>query len=177
MAEIDFSGQSPADHPADAGRVAATVRAELVRRHASAVFAVCLANTGRSHDAEDLMQETFLKAFAKLDDLRDRDRAGPWLVRIARRLCIDHLRGRKPASSISSDLPAPAEGQDPQIERLRAALSRLPENFRETISLYYLDGRSCTGVAATLGISPGAVRMRLLRGRVMLYELLTGDDR
>jgi RNA polymerase sigma-70 factor, ECF subfamily len=173
LAEIDLPGESPAD----ARHGTATLRAELVRRHASAVFAVCLANTRRSHDAEDLMQETFLKALAKLDNLRDRDKAGPWLVQIARRLCIDHLRGRKPVSSISSDLPAPAEGQDPQIERLHAALGKLPEDFRETISLYYLDGRSCAGVAATLGISPGAVRMRLLRGRVMLYELLTGDDK
>jgi RNA polymerase sigma-70 factor (ECF subfamily) len=90
---------------------------------------------------------------------------------------VDHLRNRKPIARITDDLPAPAEAPDPRIEHLHTALARLPEDFRETITLYYLDGRSCAGVAATLGISEGAVRMRLLRGRVMLYDLLTGDTR
>jgi RNA polymerase sigma-70 factor (ECF subfamily) len=177
LTEIGFPGQRPAEQSADAESGDENPRALLVRRHASAVLAVCLANTKRSHDAEDLMQETFVKAFARFDSLRDPDKARPWLVQIARRLCVDHLRTRKPTSPITDDLPAPAEALDPRIEQLDAALARLPEDFRETIMLYYLDGRSCAGVAATLGISEGAVRMRLLRGRVMLYDLLTGDER
>jgi len=173
LTEIDCPGQ----HPADAESGNKSLRTELVHRYAAAVFAICLASTKRLHDAEDLMQETFVKAFAELDNLRDRSKARPWLVQIARRICIDHARRQKPVFPMPAGLPAPAQTSDPRIERLHAALARLPEDYRETISVYYLDGRSSANVAATLGIPPGAVRMRLLRARVMLYDLLTRDDK
>lgn len=177
MTKIDVPGQSPADLPADADSGTGCLRAELARKHASAVLAVCLANTEQPHDAEDLMQETFVKAFARLNGLRDPDKARAWLVQIARRLCIDHVRRRKPASSIPDDLPARTESHDPRIERLHAALARLPDGYRETISLYYLDGRSSANVSATLGVPPSTVRMRLLRARVMLCDLLKENDK
>ncbi len=147
----------------------------LVRRHAAAVMAVCLANTHSRHDAEDLVQEVFVHAFRKLHRLRDRDKARPWLLQIARRQCIDHRRRRRSTGLVPDDLPAPSEDRDPRLDRLHAALAQLPENYRETISLYYLDRRSCAGVAASLGISEAAVRQRLLRGRLMLHDLLTRD--
>jgi RNA polymerase sigma-70 factor, ECF subfamily len=172
LAETDRTDQQSAAGEGDNQ----SLRAELVPRHAAVVFAVCLAGTRRPHDAEDLMQETFVKAFAELDNLRDPDKARPWLLQIARRLCIDHVRRRKPATALPDDLPAPARTSDPRIEQLHAALARIPKDYRETISLYYLDGRSSANVAATLGIPAGAVRMRLLRARVMLYDLLTRDD-
>ncbi len=121
------------------------------------------------------MQETFTRALAGLGSLRDHDKARPWLLQIARRLCIDHSRQRRPAAALPDNLPARPGTPDPRIQRLHAALARLPDEYRETISLYYLDGRDCAGVAATLGVSPGAVRMRLLRGRLMLYDLLAED--
>ncbi len=122
------------------------------------------------------MQETFVKAFGSLGRLRDHERARAWLLQIARRVCIDHYRSKRPAGPLPEDVPARAESRDPRIDRLHAALDKLPADYRETISLYYLDGRDCAGVAATLGISPGAVRTRLLRGRVMLYDLLAEDQ-
>jgi RNA polymerase sigma-70 factor (ECF subfamily) len=167
----------PGEHPADTESGNKSLRTELVHRHAAAVFAICLASTKRLHDAEDLMQETFMKAFTELDNLRDRNKARLWLVQIARRLCIDHLRRRKPASSLPDDLPAMPESHDSRIERLQSALAALPDDRREILTLYYLDGRNCAGAAATLGITQGAVRMRLLRARVMLYDLLTRDDK
>jgi RNA polymerase sigma-70 factor (ECF subfamily) len=173
LSEIVFPGQVPAVADSETG----SLRTDLVRRHAAAVLAICLANTKRSHDAEDLMQETFMKAFAGLNGLRDSDKARPWLMQIARRLCIDHASRPKPASTIPDDLPARPETHDPRLERLHAALSELPDDCREILSLYYLDGRNCTGVAETLGITPGAVRMRLLRARVMLYDVLTRDGK
>jgi len=162
--------------PAGAGTDDRSLRAELVRCHARVIWAVCLANARRAQDAEDLMQETFVKAFAALESLREPERARPWLLQIARRLCVDHLRQKRPAGELPEGLPARSDTLDPRIDRLHAALRKLPEDYRETISLYYLDGRDCSGVAATLGISPGAVRTRLLRGRVMLYDLLQEDE-
>jgi len=57
----------------------------------------------------------------------------------------------------------------------QTAIAALPDSQREAITLYYLDGRNCAGVAAALGISEPAVRQRLLRGRLMLHRLLGGS--
>ena len=115
----------------------------LVRSYAPAVLAVCAANTRNLHDAEDVMQDVFVKAIAKLDTLRDHSRVRAWLLQIARRTCIDHY---------------------------------LPDNYRETIALYYLDGRSCAGVAQSLNISEAAVRQRLVRARLMLHDILVKEE-
>ncbi len=167
----DASGQPPADGPPE------SMRAEWVRLHAPVVMAVCLANTRRLPDAEDVMQETFVRAFAHGDSLRDPAKARPWLMQIARRLCVDQARRQKPAAPLPDALPARTTARNPRVERLHAALARLPEAYRETISLYYLDGQSCEGVAATLGVSSGAVRTRLCRARVMLFDLLTEEEK
>jgi RNA polymerase sigma-70 factor (ECF subfamily) len=149
----------------------------LVREHASAVLGLCIANVKNFHDGEDIMQDVFLKAFTRIDTLKDHTRARQWLLKIARRMCIDHYRKRRPSYSIikAEAVPAQVDHGDGRAMRVHAAVSKLPEGYRETISLYYLDGRNCAGVAQSLGISSGAVRRRLVRARLMLHELLVED--
>ena len=145
----------------------------LVRKYASAVLGVCLAHVKSLHDGEDIMQDVFLKAFAKLGALRDHSRARTWLLQIARRTCIDYYRNRRPEHSSLKDVPAPPDPGNEDITRLHAAISKLPDKYRETISLYYLDGRKCANVARSVGISEAAVRHRLVRARLMLHDLLS----
>ena len=78
----------------------------LVRKYASAVLGLCIAHTKNFHDSEDIMQEVFLKAFTKIHTLRDPSRARPWLLQIARRMCIDYHRKRSTAQTIAKDMPA-----------------------------------------------------------------------
>jgi len=166
------------DAPGTNARVSSLVSAEdLAREHGAAVFAVCLARTRDVHEAEDVMQETYLKAIGKLDTVRDARAVRSWLLQIARNAAADRFRRRCPAEPLSDNHPAPSPGDGPDIEHRRAALARLPETYRETIALYYLDGRSCASVAAALGIGEQAVRQRLLRGRWLLHGLLKGEDR
>ena len=155
----------------------ASEKAEMmVRLYKQTVFAVCLANTRSVHDAEDMTQEVFLKAFRKLDHLRNQGRVRAWLIRIARNACISHHQRKRPrTSSILDEIPAPSKS-NPLVDRLHEALSRLPDEYRETISMYYLGGRNCATVAASLGITEAAVRQRLVRGRLMLHDLL-GEDK
>ena len=149
----------------------------LVREHASVVLGLCIAHAKNLHDGEDIMQDVFLRAFTKIDTLRDRTRARQWLLKIARRMCIDHHRRRRHHQPIAEAQAAPARADagDEAAARMHAAVSRLPEGYREAITLYYLDGRDCAGVARSLGISEAAVRRRLVRARLMLHELLTKD--
>ncbi len=150
----------------------------LVREHASVVLGLCITYTKSFHDGEDIMQDVFLRAFAKIDTLRDQTRARQWLLKIARRMCVDHHRKRKPHQPIdeAGAVPARSESGDELAARMRAAVSSLPKGYREVITLYYLDGRNCAGVARSLGISEVAVRCRLVRARLMLHELLVEDQ-
>ena len=144
----------------------------LVRKYASVVLGVCLAHTNNFHDSEDIMQDVFLKAVKKFDTLRHHSRARAWLLKITRRKCIDYYRNSEPTQKMPADLPASINGVTEQINRLHEAISKLPEGFREPITLYYLDGKKCANVAKTLGISEDAVRSRLVRARLRLHELL-----
>ncbi|MHC4716980.1 MAG: RNA polymerase sigma factor [Planctomycetota bacterium] len=149
----------------------------LVRRYGRAVFALCLARSDNVHDAEDAMQEALLKAIRNLPSLRDPAKARPWLMQIARRACVDRIRRRRPDGPMPDQLAAPADAEPGRFESLRAAIARLTEDQREVVMLYYMDGRNSASVAETLGISPSAVRRRLVRARLRLHELLTEDDR
>jgi len=147
----------------------------LVREHASAVLGLCIAHTRNFHDSEDIMQEVFLRAFEKFDTLKDRARARPWLLRIAKRMCIDYQRRRRTCQSTEEDTAVGPDYGNEHIIRVHEAISKLPDGYREPITLYYLDGRNCAGVAQSLGISEAAARQRLVRARLMLHELLSED--
>ena len=148
----------------------------LVRSHAALVLAVCLAYTRNRHDAEDAMQDAFVKAFRNLHTLRDANQVRAWLLQIARRTCIDHQRRRRPTAPIPEEVAA-AVPEKAAAEDLHRAIARLPEEYRETITLYYLDGRSCAAVGQSLGITEAAVRQRLVRARLMLHDFLAGENR
>ncbi|TKJ36030.1 MAG: hypothetical protein CEE38_13575 [Planctomycetes bacterium B3_Pla] len=149
----------------------------LVREHASAVLGLCITFTKNVHDGEDIMQDVFLQAFTRIDTLRDHTRARQWLLKIARRRCIDHYRKRRVCHPIAEAeaVPARADCGDEHTMRVHAAVSKLPDGYREAITLYYLDGCDCAGAARSLGISNAAVRRRLVRARLMLHELLVED--
>jgi RNA polymerase sigma-70 factor (ECF subfamily) len=147
----------------------------LVQQYSGMVLGVCLAHTKDIHDAEDIMQEVFLKAFTKLGTLRDSAKARAWLCQIARRACVDYYRKRPSPQTLPDDVPARPKSDEP-VTRLRTAISKLPEGHREVINLYYLDGRKCARIAQVLGINEDAVRSRLVRARFALHNLLTEDQ-
>jgi RNA polymerase sigma-70 factor (ECF subfamily) len=182
VSPTERGGQLTRAEPWDARKIAKTAAARndltferLVRDHASAVLGLCISYTKNFHDSEDIMQDVFLQAFTKLDTLRDRTRVRPWLLKIARRMCIDYYRKRRPSTPIAEDVPARPDYDNEHIVRVHAAISKLPDAYRETITLYYLDGYDCAAVARSLGISEVAVRRRLVRARLMLHELLVED--
>ncbi len=169
---MDFDGPRPETAAED--RDTATPGA-LFRAHGPAVFAVCLANTRNHHDAEDIMQAVFLKSIDNLSSLREPARVRAWLMQVARRMCVDFHRQRKPTEPLAAEPPTPPSPNEAPCQRLHEAIQRLPQNYREAIVLYYLDGRKCSSIAASLGITEPAVRQRLVRARAMLHDLLQED--
>lgn len=144
----------------------------LVKRYARDVFAVCLGVLGNVADAEDCAQEAFVRGFVEIGKLRDESGFRPWILRIARNLCIDLVRRRKVGrDALQKQIKVREEsGEDYSV--LEAAISRLDEKYREVLIMYYFDGQSTDYLAQKLQIAPATVLSRLSRARRMLRDIL-----
>ncbi|MBN2590299.1 MAG: sigma-70 family RNA polymerase sigma factor [Sedimentisphaerales bacterium] len=149
---------------------------ELVRQYAQDVLGLCIAHTKNFHDSEDIMQDVFIKAISKLDTVKDTSRTRSWLMQIARRMCIDYHRNRQAThEQVSENIESPTDNKNKRIENLHNAISQLPEEYREPITLYYLNGQNCSAAAKAIGISEEAIRTRLVRARLKLHEILSEE--
>lgn len=128
------------------------------------VFAYLRRRLEDAHDAEDLLQQTFLLAARDAAPLRAAASRRAWLIGIARNLLREHRRRRvrRRTVPIPADAAAPETGpEDPRLEEMRRAIARLPETHREVLALRLGDGLSYTEVAEVLGIPIGTVRSRI----------------
>ena len=161
---------------------------ELVRRTSRLVFARLYLDTGDSHRAEDLLQETMLLAFRSLPRLTDPAGFRPWLLAIAHNVLIDAARRdtRKKRTGTPSDTPLtaiPTHGPSPdelaQREELRqrvlAVLRSLPEEYRLPLTLRYITGADYEAIGEQLGLTNGSLRGLLHRGLKMLRDRLPAD--
>lgn len=146
----------------------------LLGRHLDSVYGYIYRLTGSATDAQDLVQETFLRVWQKAGSYRARKGAfATWLFRIARNLCIDQSRRRRPlpdSQAIQSAAdPAPnAEtslARARQLAALQAALDKLPEAQRSALLLCQVQGFSNREAASILGVSVRALESLLARAR------------
>ena len=132
--------------------------AGLVEAYSGRVFAICLGILGHSHDAEDVAQQTLLKGFSDIDQLRNGEQFGTWLGRVAKNLCIDLIRRQKRKTDGLSKRPSAVEGRGKEdYSQLQAALSKLPEQHRVALVLYYFESRKSHAIAqivTAIGTSP-----------------------
>jgi RNA polymerase sigma-70 factor (ECF subfamily) len=136
--------------------------------------------------ADDVVQETFLRAQANLDVLREPEKLPAWLFRIAHNLCMDHLRARQSSRVDAATDPESAGAcESSRVERdlergemsscVRAKIDTLPANDRAVILLYDLKELSQQEIADVLGIEVGAVKVRLHRARKKLRAVLENE--
>jgi len=186
-----------ADAHGDAALIAASKRGdreafeELVRRTARLVYARAYLETGDVHRAEDLVQETFLTAWKKLDQLTDASGFRPWLMTILHSALIDSVRraSRKkrkghdagsggPDSAgllhVPDPAPTPAESAQTNEERQRALtiLRSMPREYQQVLMLRYLAGADYETIARQLALTNGSLRGMLHRGLAMLRKQL-----
>jgi RNA polymerase sigma factor (sigma-70 family) len=150
----------------------------IVRGCQNTVTAITLAITGDVAASEDIAQDAFLRAWQRLDRLKNHDSFLPWLRQITRNLARDHLRARRHEAMTGEDAelaiaiaadPTPGPAQQLLITEQETAaadiIAALPEDARETLLLYYREGQRSQQVALLLGLSDAAVRKRLSRTR------------
>ena len=152
----------------------------LVTKHYAVVRGLAIRYLRDTGLADDIAQEVFVRAYSDLDTLRDQDRFGHWVCRIASNLCRMALRRKRMVSVVDpDDLAVEDRGPDSVYEgdRIREQLwdvvGELPHGEREALVLYYLLEEKLSAVSKTLGISKNAAAVRLHRGRQRLKEVLT----
>jgi len=174
---------------------------ELVRRYEGKIFRLAQHVTQNREDAEDVLQETFMKAYEHLDQFKGDSKFYTWVVRIAVNQALMKLRRRKTDKSVSLDeqidtgedtvvREIAAWGEDPEEqfsreelgEILDTAIQSLEPPYRSVFVLRDIEELSTEETAEALGLSVPAVKSRLLRARLQLRERLTrffkrkGDD-
>ena len=154
--------------------------AELVVRYQDTLFRHAMVMVGDRDAAADLVQDSLVKAFTRLHTCEP-DRFGAWVFRIVRNRCKDWLKNRRQhTTTLEADDHAAPESDDPvrTLERtelgrvVEAALMRLPAAQREAFLLKHVDGLSYEEMAERLETGVSALKMRVMRAREALQEIL-----
>ncbi|MEZ4649332.1 MAG: RNA polymerase sigma factor [Candidatus Eisenbacteria bacterium] len=159
----------------------------LVRRYTKMAYAVAYSVLASVPDAEDVCQESWIRALERLEECRDPDRFSSWLLQIVRNRARNYREYRAVRSAQSHDetymgTDSPGERPDAihergaERDRLESAISQLSEAQREVVLLHDLVGWSHRAIAEALDVSEVACRQRLFQARVRLRQIL-GDER
>lgn len=147
--------------------------ATLAQRHYRHVFVLCLGMLANVHDAEDVAQDTLLKGLQNIRGLARPERFEPWILRIAKNLCVDLLRRRKRRRRLPVEPEPTIDRESHENHDLERAIRRLPQELRLPLTMFYFEHKDAGSIAGKLGISPSLVYERLRAARESLHELLT----
>lgn len=190
MYSMAVSGRIPLGYPtvSAAGRHdRETAFAHLFEEFSAPIYNYVLRMVGDPDRAADITQDTFIKAYRKLDTLTDATSTRSWLYRIATNTAIDEIRRRRFVVPMGSDEDQPFDrpdhrpGPEAQVmaaaldERVQRALQRLRPNHRQCLLLSDLDDMSAQQIAEVMGMSYGAVRTLLCRARGEMRRALVEE--
>jgi RNA polymerase sigma factor (sigma-70 family) len=155
---------------------------EFVERFSRYVYAICSRGFRLAqHDAEDVFQEVFARAFERLSELRSDDAVRPWLAQLTRRLCIDRLRLN------ARDMPSDAELDEPEVDdvlsqlddamSVRSALDKVGDPCREILDRFFCRDESYRTIGELLEIPAGTIASRISRCLEKVRAELDGRSR
>lgn len=152
----------------------------LYEEHVGRIYALCLRLSGSAAQAEELVQDTFVRAWEKLPGFRGESAFGTWLFRIAVNVALGERRargrreGRVTTTADPEALPSTARNADPGRRMdLEAAIAALPAGARTVFLLYDVEGYQHAEIARMTGIAEGTSKTQLFRARRLLREALS----
>lgn len=150
---------------------------QYIRQHGRRLYGLCRSLCRNVQDADDLYQDTWLKALDKLDSYDPGLPFEPWITRICVNTYRNALRrlARSPVRSMAEGEEFPA-AEDPDYAPLYEAVRGLPEKLRVTVVLYYFRDMDTAGTAEVLGVPQGTVKSRLSKARKLLKEALEDES-
>ena len=154
---------------------------QLYKLYYKAMYSISLRIINDEMEAEDVMQEAFLKAFEKINSYKGEVSFGAWLKKIVVNRSLDYLKKRKvqfeevnERTTEIEDYQMPTKEVDVKI--LKEAIQNLSDGYRVVLSLYLIEGYDHEEISQILGISNSASRTQLLRAKNKLRELLKGKE-
>ena len=153
---------------------------QAVQKYADAVYAACVVRLQNSPDADDCVQNTFIKLYQNPPDFNGEDHLKAWLLRVAINECNKSLRDRRrllPLDAMQEyPLPASAVKSDDDSRDISWALMRLDAKYRTPLYLYYVERYKVDEIASILDSKSNTVKSLLKRGRERLRKIYGGDD-
>ncbi|KMY48255.1 RNA polymerase sigma factor SigW [Peribacillus loiseleuriae] len=161
---------------------------EVVELYKDKVFQLCFRMLGNRHEAEDMAQEAFVRAYVNIHRFNTQMKFSTWIYRIATNLCIDRIRKKKPDyfldaevagtdgldmySQIAAEIALPEEQVESMElqETIQAEILKLPEKYRSAIVLKYIEELSLKEISEILDLPIGTVKTRIHRGRESLRK-------
>ena len=146
---------------------------EVIATYETTLYRAALAVLGDAHEAEDAVQDAFLRYLEKAPDLPDAAYERAWLLKVTVNGCKSRLRSpwRRRTAPLLDTYPAAG----PEEQTLLEAIGRLPAKDRTVLHLYYYEGYQTAEIAEMTGWREGTVRSRLTRARAKLGALLKGE--
>jgi RNA polymerase sigma-70 factor (ECF subfamily) len=152
---------------------------QLYRKYCEGMFCVAMRFLKNENDAEDVLQESFIKAFQRIEQFKGEVTFGAWLKRIVVNGCIDFLKSKKQrmVELDESYMHVTQEddwgvGEKVDLEEVKKAIEELPEKYKYVVQLFLVEGYDHSEISEILKISETASRTRLLRGKGRLKERL-----
>ena len=147
---------------------------ETVRKYENTLYRSALVILGDAHEAQDAVQDAFVKYLEKAPEFESPEHEKAWLIRVTVNGCKSRLRSpwHRRRTALSEGLPAPA----PEERTVLEAVLALPPRDRAAVHLYYYEGYSTPEISAMTGQSEGTVRSRLARARQKLRALLADTE-
>lgn len=153
---------------------------ELYDAHVDRVYRLCYRLAGEDHLAQDFTQDTFVRAFTKLDTFRGESALGTWIGAIATSVSLNGLRKVKRFRDREVELhedtgrPARRRSVEPDLrDRLHLAIDQLPEGYRTVFVMHDLEGYTHEEIGGVLGVKAGTSKSQLFRARARLREELS----
>ncbi|AWI10962.1 MAG: RNA polymerase sigma factor SigW [Caldibacillus thermoamylovorans] len=163
---------------------------EIVELYKDKVFQLCFRMLGNSHEAEDISQEAFMRAYINIERYNIDRKFSTWLYRIATNLCIDRIRKKKPdyyldaevagteGLTLYSQIPASQLAPDEEVSKIELQeiiqneILKLPEKYRAVIVLRYIEELPLLEISKILDLPIGTIKTRIHRGREALRKQL-----
>lgn len=154
------------------------IQEELYRRYSPRMYAVCLRYAGNAEEAEDILQEGFIKVFNKMSSFRNEGSFEGWMRRIFVNTAIEHFRRKKYLLPVTEKEENTLEGKYTSVldnlsaKDIMKLIRELSPGYRTVFNLYVVEGYSHKEIADQLGISEGTSKSQLSRAKVILQEMV-----
>ena len=145
------------------------------------MYSVCMRIINNETEAEDVMQEAFLKAFTKIDTYKGEVSFGAWLKKIVINRSLDYLKKRKVRfeeinEKTNKIIDYQMETKEVNVKVIKDAIQKLPDGYRVVLSLYLIEGYDHEEISEILGISNSNSRTQYLRAKNKLREILKDTE-